>query len=239
MRCPHLPFVGATDASGTYGHGACVAAVSLDRVRALARLSTKAGDYVTLPRAGAAPAHDKLRLGKPHVLDLSLSEFHVVLSVQINEHQHINLEEGRAFLKYLRWVLRSSGRFGHRLVVLVDSKVWLCAVTKGRSGSCSLNRLLQRTAALVMASGMVLHLIYVPSEYNPSDWPSRGGPHTWPAELRKYRLSTMHKIKRPLCERFQELRRTLPSDHPIFASSRSRVGTECGYDGDDESGADV
>ena len=54
-------------------------------------------------------------------------QLHVVLSLRVENHDHINIEEGRAFLRYLRWVLRKPSRFGRRVVVLVDSRVWLGA----------------------------------------------------------------------------------------------------------------
>ena len=93
--------------------------------------------------------------------------------------------EGRALLRYVRWILRSKKRFGHRLVVLLDSKVVIGAVTKGRSSSRPLNALLRQLAALCFAGGLVLHCVFIPTSHNPSDWPSRGGPATWPSALRK------------------------------------------------------
>ena len=90
-------------------------------------------------------------------------------------------------LCYVRWLLRSRARFGHRVVVLIDSRVVIGAVAKGRSSSTPLNALLRRLAALCFAGGLVLHCVFVPTSHNPSDWPSRGGPGTWPSELRRNR----------------------------------------------------
>ena len=85
----------------------------------------------------------------------------------------------------MKWVLRSASRFAHRVVVLVDSKVVVGAATKGRSPSVPLNRLLKRLAALCFAGGLVLHSVFIPTSHNPSDWPSRGGPESWPSALRR------------------------------------------------------
>ena len=92
----------------------------------------------------------------------------------IPDNEHINVREGRAFLARLRWVLRARSRHGHRIVILVDSRVWLGGVTKGRSSSLPLNSLLRQVAALVMAGGLVLYVVFIPTAWNPADDPSRG-----------------------------------------------------------------
>ena len=48
MTTPYLPFLGATDASTEYGHGATIAPLSDAALRRISRLSCKAGDYVAL-----------------------------------------------------------------------------------------------------------------------------------------------------------------------------------------------
>ena len=58
--------------------------------------------------------------------------------------------------------------------LLVDSRVVLGAVAKGRLGSQSLNFFLKRIAALCFAGGLELQVVYIPSEFNPADFPSRG-----------------------------------------------------------------
>ena len=83
--------------------------------------------------------------------------------MHIAEPGHINLEEARALIRLVRWVLRSSKRFSHRLVVLVDSKVVVGSVTKGRSSSVPLNALLRKLAALCFAGGLVLHVVFIPT----------------------------------------------------------------------------
>ena len=52
-----------------------------------------------------------------------------------------------------------------------------------------LNALLRRLAALCFVGGLVLHCVFVPTRHSPSDWPSRGTPGTWPAELRRNRCA--------------------------------------------------
>ncbi len=197
MLRPFLPFVGATDASTTFGHGAAISQLSDDHLRSLARLACKAGDYVTLEHGPALSEQLSARLGPRHTLGLQLCDFQVVLCVKVVDPQHINLEEARALVRYVRWLLRRRDRFGHRVVVLLDSRVVIGAVAKGRSSSTPLNALLRRLAALCFAGGLVLHCVFIPTAHNPGDWPSRGGPGTWPTELRRARCKQPRGLRPP------------------------------------------
>jgi hypothetical protein len=186
MLRPYLPLLGATDASLEFGHGGVVAPLPVGELALLSRLASKTGEHVLLS-GSELPAEAEVRsraLGRRHRLGLGLSDFEVLFSVRVHAPEHINLEEEKALIRYLQWVLRSPARFGHRVVVLIDSRVVLGGTTKGRSGSAALNVLLRRLAALTLAGGILLHLVFVPSAHNPSDPPSRGGPATWPAALR-------------------------------------------------------
>ena len=77
------------------------------------------------------------RLGPRHNLQLVLGNFDVTCSIEIGSPNHINIEEGVAFIRYLRWILRAKARFRHRVVCLIDSKVVLGTISKGRSSSSS------------------------------------------------------------------------------------------------------
>ena len=184
MQRPFLPFVGATDASTVFGHGAAIAPLPLGVLRRLSTMTCTAGGHVTLDDGAALSEELAARLGPRQHLDLQLGDFEVVLSVRVEDPDHINLEEAKALIRYIRWILRSKSRFGHRVVVLIDSQVVIGAATKGRSSSRALNALIRRLAALCFAGGLVLHCIFIPTAHNPSDWPSRGGPGTWPEALR-------------------------------------------------------
>ena len=69
MTLPFLPLVGATDASTVYGLGAAVAPMEPERLRLIARFSTKAGEHVTV-EDGPVLAHRSDRLGPRHALGL-------------------------------------------------------------------------------------------------------------------------------------------------------------------------
>ena len=78
MTTPHLPFIGATDASTVFGFGASIAPMSLDEIRKIARLSTKAGDHVTLSGDGN-DAQASMRLGQPHQIPYTMSDFRTAI----------------------------------------------------------------------------------------------------------------------------------------------------------------
>eukprot|EP00899_Mesostigma_viride_P015231 jgi/Mesvir1/23709/Mv25769-RA.1 len=87
---------------------------------------------------------------------------------------HINEKEARAAVQSLEWGLRTRARWGRRHVRLVDSSAVLGALVKGRSSSYRLNTWCRRAAALGCASNTRYHWVYIRSERNPADAPSRG-----------------------------------------------------------------
>ena len=90
--------------------------------------------------------------------------------------EHTNINETRTAIGLLRHLGRSTRARGCRFLVLIDSMVALGALAKGRSSSPPLLRLCRQQAVLCMAFGLRPLYRYVPSEWNPADGPSRGGP---------------------------------------------------------------
>ncbi|CAE7714737.1 PDE9A [Symbiodinium sp. CCMP2592] len=166
---PFIPLLGATDASTVFGLGASVAHTSEVVARRVARWAEKQGAYLVMDGGSA----DTARSGPRHQLNVSLGDFSDVFSTRARFPGHINVLEGEAFVLFLRWLLRTRRHHSKRVVVLLDSAVWVGAAAKGRSSS-RLNRLLRKTAALTLAGDLQLHMILVPSAENPSDAPSRG-----------------------------------------------------------------
>ena len=169
---PWASWVGATDASSSFGFGASVLKVSPDEVRRIAKVAEKQGDYVVLD-SGCNFDNLPPRLGNPHRLDLAQHEFSHVFSIKIKRHHHNNILEGEAFVTFLRWVVRARKNRFHRIVVLVDSSAWAGAAAKGRS-SFSLLRICRRMAAIELSAELQVHVVLVPSAENPSGEPSRG-----------------------------------------------------------------
>ena len=67
------------------------------------------------------------------------------------------------------------------------------ALQKGRSSAPSIRREVSRIAALTLAGGLNITYLYVPSEYNPADDPSRGV-----VVPRRRRISAVRAWAKPL-----------------------------------------
>lgn len=171
MQKPWLPCLLASDASQVFGFGVSMCRASVDLVRDLGRHSEKRGDFITLD--GAAPGAPD-RLGKPRHVPIAQSRFSTVISARARFAGHPGLLEAHAIRLALEWISRSADRLGHRVVLLVDAKAILGAVAKGRSSARSLRRIVARISTLCLATNTTLQLLYVPSEHNPADAPSRG-----------------------------------------------------------------
>ena len=117
---------------------------------------------------------ERPRIGKPHQLGLQKSAFRTILSTRHKHKAHAGSLEATALLLLLRWLLRDARKHGHRTVALVDAKAILCAASKGRTSACSIRSDIRKIAALTIAGDLHMHYVYVPSEDNPADAPSRG-----------------------------------------------------------------
>ena len=115
-------------------------------------------------------------LGVPHMAPFKTYDFGTIFSYRLTDNEHINLREAHAIVFYLQWSLRAVGRRARRIILLVDSKVAVGAMQKGRSGSPALNALVRKVHCLCMAGGLRLHIVFMPTEHNPADYPSRGEP---------------------------------------------------------------
>lgn len=166
----------ASDASTGFGFGVCRLRSTSQLARQLGRLSEKRGDHVTFLHTDGQGPLPKVRLGSPHELPISLSDFGVLISCRTPFGGHASLLEAHALRLTLEWIGRSSALMSRGIVILVDSKAVLGAAAKGRSSSGLLQRLISRISALTLALDLSIHLLYVPSEHNPADWPSRGVP---------------------------------------------------------------
>lgn len=89
------------------------------------------------------------------------------------QEEHINILELRAILHTLEWRARGAGFQKVRFLHLADSQICLAVLTKGRSSSRKLNRLLQKICALALALNVYPLWAWVESRLNPADGPSR------------------------------------------------------------------
>ena len=150
----------ASDASTT-GFGVCASKVDVATVAAVAaqRHSYVDGCMVVAP-------------GIPTLV--AESRWPTIVSAPVRRPEHINVLELRALVLAVRWFL-SLGRPPDpiRVLSLLDSSVALFSVSKGRSSSFALLRVLRGLSALLLAGGLFLSPLWVPSHLNPSDAPSR------------------------------------------------------------------
>jgi len=176
MSTPFLPIVACTDASSSYGLGATVAEAPMNVVIDVARFHGLHDVFVTfdmdVPLGVKAPSH----LGTRHRVPLHDHDFVTVVKLRMDDDEHINVREALGLLAFVKWLTRSAGRFGRRVVIAVDSKVVHGAVAKGRSPSWSLRRVLRQLGCLCLASGTLLFVVFVPTHWNSADRPSRGLP---------------------------------------------------------------
>jgi hypothetical protein len=169
----YLGLLSATDASTEYGFGISVCPVPIEDVRKLSRKAEKRGDYVRLHTDPGDPV-PKSRLGTPHLLNLKQGDFRTVLSLRAKHVAHISVLEAEAYVLWLKWLLRARNRHSKRVVCLNDSKSTLGSMAKGRTSAPGLRRAVRQAAALTMAGDLLVRLLYVPTEHNPADAPSRG-----------------------------------------------------------------
>ena len=101
-----------------------------------------------------------------------------VLSFPWSEAESINMLEARALLQTLRWRAHTQFFVGSRCIHLLDSQVCLGALRKWRSPAPSFNRVITRIASLILASSSKVIFVYVATESNPADRPSRAI-HQW------------------------------------------------------------
>lgn len=100
-------------------------------------------------------------------------KWEAVFSCKWTHKDQINSLELRAILLTLRWralhLKESNVRFSH----LTDSYVCMSIVSKGRTSSVALRRVLRKVAAWLLAYNLQMTLVHVESTDNPTDAASR------------------------------------------------------------------
>jgi len=91
--------------------------------------------------------------------------------------EHITMKEARTAVWDLEHSLRDPSKHGKHVLRLVDNFGVALALTKMRARSFGLLNLTRRIGALRLATAVVPHYRWVPSELNPSDEPSRRFDH--------------------------------------------------------------
>jgi len=89
---------------------------------------------------------------------------------------HINILEASAALTCLKWRLRRLGGIRKKFIHILDSQVSQAVLTKRRSTSKLLNRVVRRVSALELASSSHTFYGFARSDWHPADAGSRAGP---------------------------------------------------------------
>ena len=121
---------------------------------------------------------DTGRLMRPEIwprmgVRANLWSWKIVLSYLWKDSSHITELELRAVLSALRWRLRSSKYLKCRFLHLSDSQAGLGVLTKCRSSSYKLQRVMYPICALLLFSHCLPAWAYVDTHTNPADLPSR------------------------------------------------------------------
>ena len=95
-------------------------------------------------------------------------------SVRWKQREHINLLELRSILLSVTYHVRHLRHSHARIFHLTDSYVCMSIISKGRSGSKQVNRVLQQLNATLLGYGLYLIVAHVESTENPTDAASRG-----------------------------------------------------------------
>jgi hypothetical protein len=163
----------ASDASPAYGFGVCSAELDKGVVRTLASDGGDKGSIFRLLR-GDGDEPPRPRIGPVTTVPLFQKDFKTLLSLKARRLQHSGSLEASAVILGLRRLLRSPAQHRHRLIYLVDAKAVQGSLRKGRTSAGTLQRQVRQAAALQIATGVKVVFLYVPSEDNPADKPSRG-----------------------------------------------------------------
>ena len=183
LRAPLSTNLWATDATPTAG-GAVSCEVPKHVIEKLYEISEQRGAHVRLD-GGRPGDEDHLKLSgrssEVGLLALSLP-WTVRAQYRFRHISHINLQEARALVRELKEESKHT-RNPIRQVILTDSMVCLGAVAKGRSSSFRLNGVLRCLLPYLVSGRITIALIWIPTDMNPSDDPSRDVSLRAPVEL--------------------------------------------------------
>ena len=161
----------ACDAAPEFGFGVSACRCSPDLLKRVGRLAERRGDYVRVHKAPGAD--ERTRLGNPHRLSLAKEDFRDVVSAPAKWTAHSSTLEGHALLLTLKWASRSVAKHHKKLAIMVDAKAVLGAASKGRTSAAAVRGVVRAVGAYSLCCDFLLRLVYVPSEDNPADAPSR------------------------------------------------------------------
>jgi hypothetical protein len=225
IRWPVSVQISASDASSRKGgRAACLTTQSFAKV--LYRFSEKRGEYTRMDWDSHAIEPPTVMEPAPSALVDSLMQhsWTATQSCSFPKKEHINLLELEMVHQEVKDRV-NSGRGSCRVVNLCDSRVVVGAYAKGRSSSKHMNHRLRAHLPWRLAGNIALSNLWVSTDCNPADYPSRDKPIPQPSQITHHdTLLQSHeakkvKIFRPISEQkfFEQEAQRLESD-PVLDS---------------------
>lgn len=165
--------IGASDASLSHG-GRAATIVSQPIAHSLYRYAEHKGEHIRLDwEKGQVQVDSEMRRAPRELEDLIGDlPWNQTETCSFAHKQHINILETKMIQHELKDVVGKTTK-ALRCVLLVDSRAAAGAWAKGRSSARNLNRLLRQSLGWLIAGRKSLHIVWVRSEANPADHPSR------------------------------------------------------------------
>lgn len=173
IRWPISCRLGASDASLSHG-GRAATLVTPAIAQTLYRYAEHKGEHVRLDWArGAVQPPSEMRQAPQELEELVADlPWNKTETCSFAHRQHINILEARMIHRELMDLVHQSSQ-PLRAVLLVDSRAAAGAWSKGRSSARNLNRVLRQALGWTLVGQKSIHLVWVRSGSNPSDYPSR------------------------------------------------------------------
>ena len=134
------------------------------------------GAYMRLDPSEHHPENENERPRKGVAYRMGLSK-HPSVSVISSKKKHVahsGALEATGLSLGVKGFSRKQANHNKRLVGLVDAQAVVGSAAKGRTPAPTTKREIRHVGALIVAGGVFLPSVYVPSEDNPADAPSRG-----------------------------------------------------------------
>ena len=180
VRSPVSTQISATDASSKMG-GRASTLTSKSLAKTLYRFSEKKGEHTRLDWQLHAidPPSRMEEAPLPLVEAMQKHCWTSTHSMRFSKKHHINLLELEMVKQEIKD--RANGMRGFcRVVNLCDSRVVVGAFGKGRSSSRNMNHKLRSCLPWLLVADIHLVNLWVPTDKNPADFPSRGRKIPWP-----------------------------------------------------------
>jgi hypothetical protein len=167
LKMEFAPMALATDASFV-GAGACVAHITEEQAHVLMAARQSKGWYQLMHEDRHMPVQETVN-------DLVAQlQWNVIHQRRWGKQGDIICRlEAHALISGLKCLIAQREIWGTRLPILIDSTAVLGAMAKGRSSTDVLNHLCRRVASLFMVLDVRPVWLWIPSEGNPADKPSR------------------------------------------------------------------